>query len=37
MPLADFARKHEMTIPVVRYAAQRGQNIAFRHNLYLFE
>ncbi len=37
MPLTDLARKLEMTISGVGYAAQRGEDIALRHNFHLLE
>ncbi len=37
MPLNDLARKLEMTISGVGHAAQRGEDIALRHNFNLLE
>jgi len=37
MPLTDLACKLEMTISGVGYAAQRGEDIALRHNFHLLE
>jgi len=37
IPLTEFARKLEMTISVVGYAAQRGEAIALRHNFHMLE
>jgi len=34
MPLTELARKLEMTIPGVGYAAQRRVDIALRHNFH---
>ena len=37
IPLADLARKLEMTISGVGYAVQRGEAITLRHDFHLLE
>jgi hypothetical protein len=37
IPLVDLARKLEMTISGVGYAAQRGEAIALRHDFQLLD